>query len=75
MERRRDRALSGVEVVGEVESGLEVLRRARDGDLDVVMLDIAMPGPSGLLADDGRLGCCAGRERHQGGLDSAPRMG
>lgn len=35
-------------VTGEAASGLEVMQRIRDGDWDVLVLDISMPGRSGL---------------------------
>ena len=43
-------AMPDVEIVGECESGEELLARVRDGDLDVVLLDIEMPGLSGIEA-------------------------
>lgn len=41
-------AMPEVEVVGEVEDGAAVLARVRQGSVDVVLLDIAMPGLSGV---------------------------
>ena len=38
----------GVEIVGEATSGVEALEMIRQGGLDVVLLDIRMPGLSGL---------------------------
>ena len=43
-------ALPGVEVVGELAGGEEVLERVRAGGVDVVLLDIQMPGLSGIDA-------------------------
>jgi two-component system LytT family response regulator len=43
-------ALPGAVVVGEVESADEVLARVREGGLDVVLLDVQMPGLSGVDA-------------------------
>jgi two-component system LytT family response regulator len=43
-------ALPEVTLVGECESGEEVLARAREGGVDVVLLDIHMPGLDGLEA-------------------------
>lgn len=50
--------LPDVEIAGECESGEAVLARVRKGDVDVILLDINMPGLSGvealqLLPDDG----------------------
>jgi DNA-binding NarL/FixJ family response regulator len=36
------------EVVGEATTGLEALERAEDGDVDLLVLDISMPGLDGL---------------------------
>jgi len=41
-------ALPDVAIVGECQSGEEVLSRVRGGDVDVLLLDIQMPGLSGL---------------------------
>jgi len=51
-------AIDGVRVVGECESGLAVLERLKTEEVDVVLLDIHMPGLSGLetialLPEDG----------------------
>lgn len=43
-------ALPGVEVVGECETADEVLRRVQQRDVDVLLLDIHMPGLSGIEA-------------------------
>lgn len=43
-------ALPGVEIVGEVQDGGEVLAAVRRGGVDVVLLDIHMPGLSGVEA-------------------------
>ena len=43
-------AIEGAVVVGEVEDGAAVLNRVRAGGVDVVLLDIAMPGLSGVEA-------------------------
>jgi two-component system LytT family response regulator len=43
-------ALDGVEVVGACESGAEVLDRVAEDPVDVVLLDIQMPGLTGLDA-------------------------
>lgn len=43
-------AIDGVEVTGECESGVAVLERLKAKDVDVVLLDIHMPGLSGLEA-------------------------
>ncbi len=43
-------AMAGVEVAGECEDGDKVLARVREGGVDVVLLDIQMPGLSGLEA-------------------------
>jgi len=48
--RRLLDALSDVVVVGECTSGVEVLRRLAEGPVDVLLLDIAMPGLTGLEA-------------------------
>jgi two-component system LytT family response regulator len=52
--RRRLRRLladmDDVEVAGECANGVEVLRRLADGPVDVLLLDIAMPGMTGLEA-------------------------
>lgn len=42
--------LEGVEVVGECATGVEVLRRLAEGPVDVLLLDIAMPGMTGMEA-------------------------
>jgi two-component system, LytTR family, response regulator len=52
--------IEGVSIAGECDSGAAVLERAEDGDVDVVLLDIHMPGLSGLetiarLPEDGPL--------------------
>jgi two-component system LytT family response regulator len=41
-------AIEGVRVVGECETGMAVLERLKAKDVDVVLLDIHMPGLSGL---------------------------
>ena len=46
-------ALDGIEVVGACESGTEVLERVAEDPVDVVLLDIQMPGLTGL--DDSQL--------------------
>lgn len=51
-------AMEGVEVAGECSSGEEVLARLEGADVDVVLLDIQMPGLTGidalaLMPDDG----------------------
>jgi two-component system LytT family response regulator len=43
-------AMSDIEIAGECKSGEEVLERAKAGDVDIVLLDIRMPGLSGLEA-------------------------
>ena len=43
-------ALDGIEVVGACESGTEVLERVAEDPVDVVLLDIQMPGLTGLDA-------------------------
>jgi two-component system LytT family response regulator len=43
-------AIDGIEVAGECESGVAVLERLKAKDVDVVLLDIHMPGLSGLEA-------------------------
>lgn len=48
--RRLLAALSAVELVGECRSGKEVLARVAEGGVDLVLLDIHMPGLSGLEA-------------------------
>jgi two-component system LytT family response regulator len=53
-------AMDHVTVIGECDSGTAVLERVRAGDVDVVLLDVQMPGLSGLetialLPDDGPL--------------------
>jgi two-component system LytT family response regulator len=44
------RGIDDVEVVGECKDGTEVLRRVAEGGVDVVLLDIQMPGLTGLEA-------------------------
>ncbi len=44
------RTLDGVELVGECRDGTEVLRRVAQGGVDVLLLDVQMPGLSGLDA-------------------------
>ncbi len=44
------RGMSDVEVVGECKDGTEVLRRVAEGGVDVLLLDIQMPGLTGLEA-------------------------
>ncbi|WP_058234883.1 response regulator [Devriesea agamarum] len=39
-----------IEVVGEASSGLEAVRKARDLNADVVLMDIRMPGGDGITA-------------------------
>jgi two-component system LytT family response regulator len=51
-------AIEGVSIAGECESGAAVLERVKSKDVDVVLLDVHMPGLSGLEAlalfpDDG----------------------
>ena len=41
-------AASGLEVAGEARDGHEVLERVRNGDFDVLLLDMSMPGKSGM---------------------------
>lgn len=43
-------AIAGVEPAGECETGPETLERIRAGDVDVVLLDIQMPGLTGVEA-------------------------
>jgi len=40
--------ISGMEVADEATNGNEALRKIKEGDFDVVLLDISMPGKSGL---------------------------
>jgi DNA-binding NarL/FixJ family response regulator len=42
------RASSDLEIVGEAGNGHEVLQRVRELDFDVLLLDISMPGKSGM---------------------------
>jgi len=44
------KAVSDVEVAGEAEDGAQVLRRIHEGGVDAVLLDIQMPGLTGLEA-------------------------
>jgi two-component system LytT family response regulator len=44
------KGLADVELVGDCKDGTEVLRRVAQGDVDVLLLDIQMPGLSGLEA-------------------------
>jgi two-component system, LytTR family, response regulator len=48
--RRMLAELDDIEIAGECESGVEVLRRLAQGPVDVLLLDIAMPGMTGLEA-------------------------
>jgi two-component system LytT family response regulator len=48
--RRMLAELDDVEIAGECETGVEVLRRLAQGPVDVLLLDIAMPGMTGLEA-------------------------
>lgn len=41
-------AVSDFTVIGEARSGLEVLQYVRESDFDVLLLDISMPGKSGI---------------------------
>lgn len=41
-------SIPDIRVVGEASNGLEVLEKVRKGDFDVIVLDISMPGKSGL---------------------------
>lgn len=51
-------AQSGFEVVGEAEDGLDVSRKARELQPDVVLLDLSMPGPpSGKVIRQVRRAC------------------
>ena len=43
-------ALDGVTLAGEAKDGAEVLAKVRDGGIDVVLLDIQMPGLTGVEA-------------------------
>ncbi|MGE0357328.1 MAG: response regulator [Burkholderiales bacterium] len=38
----------GIDVVGEATNGHEVLERVREGGFDILMLDLSMPGKSGI---------------------------
>ena len=44
------RGLPDVEIAGECKDGTEVLKRVAEGDVDVLLLDIQMPGLTGLEA-------------------------
>lgn len=63
-------AMDGVELVGEATTGLEALARVREGGVDVLLLDIQMPGLTGLeaaaLLPEGRplLILCTAHEEH-----------
>ena len=39
---------AGIEIAGEAANGGEVIERAGRGDVDLVLLDISMPGMNGL---------------------------
>jgi DNA-binding NarL/FixJ family response regulator len=41
-------AADGLEVVGEARDGFEVLKQMREADFDVLLLDMSMPGKSGI---------------------------
>jgi two-component system, LytTR family, response regulator len=41
-------AMPAIEIVGECQDGADVVRRVREGDVDVVLLDIDMPNLSGM---------------------------
>lgn len=41
-------AVDGMEVVGEAADGSEVMQRVRESDFDVLVLDLSMPGRSGM---------------------------
>ena len=41
-------ALAGVEMVGEAADGTEVMREVREKEFDVLVLDLSMPGRSGM---------------------------
>ncbi len=53
------RAIKGIEIVGQARSAGEAAQAVRDLQPDVLILDIAMPGGSGIRVLEGMRGECA----------------